>query len=170
MAEICPPEHKHGETSTCYTRHGCRCTPCREWNTGYHYRLRHLHALGRDTPHGHVDATPTVRRLQALARLGWSLPAISVVAGVTHLDRVRAATEVKRSTAKAVAHAYDQLSMRVPTASVRWERAAIARTRNHAARQGWPPPLAWDDEDLDNPHAQPHQPPAMSGVFTLEDA
>lgn len=25
---ICPPDHKHGETSTCYGKHGCRCVSC----------------------------------------------------------------------------------------------------------------------------------------------
>ena len=65
---------------------------------------------------------------------------------------------------------YDAFSMRVPTPATGYQRGSVLKARRHAARQGWPPPLAWDDEDLDNPHAQPHQPPAMSGVFTLEDA
>lgn len=29
----CPPEHQHEGRSTCYLRHGCRCQPCREWNS-----------------------------------------------------------------------------------------------------------------------------------------
>jgi hypothetical protein len=36
---------------------------------------------------------------------------------------------------------YDQLSMQIP------EGRYVARTRNHAERMGWPPPLAWDDID-----------------------
>jgi hypothetical protein len=26
---ICPPEHPHSDTTTCYSNHGCRCDPCR---------------------------------------------------------------------------------------------------------------------------------------------
>jgi len=26
---ICPPEHRHGVTATCYGSHGCRCEGCR---------------------------------------------------------------------------------------------------------------------------------------------
>jgi hypothetical protein len=32
---ICPPEHKHGATSTCYTVHKCRCDECTSSRTGY---------------------------------------------------------------------------------------------------------------------------------------
>lgn len=34
--KICPPEHKHGVTTTCYRHHRCRCEGCRAaWNA-YH--------------------------------------------------------------------------------------------------------------------------------------
>ena len=26
---VCPPDHKHGETLTCYGKHKCRCGDCR---------------------------------------------------------------------------------------------------------------------------------------------
>lgn len=29
-ARVCPPEHKHSQTRTCYVNHSCRCTSCRE--------------------------------------------------------------------------------------------------------------------------------------------
>lgn len=28
-AHMCPSDHKHGETATCYVHHHCRCQPCR---------------------------------------------------------------------------------------------------------------------------------------------
>ena len=31
--EICPDDHKHGETPTCYRAHKCSCVPCCEANT-----------------------------------------------------------------------------------------------------------------------------------------
>lgn len=33
---ICPPEHKHVETYTCYKDHGCRCSPCVEKSRARH--------------------------------------------------------------------------------------------------------------------------------------
>lgn len=27
---ICPPDHRHSETGTCYAHHGCRCRGCRD--------------------------------------------------------------------------------------------------------------------------------------------
>lgn len=32
-SNICPDDHKHGETPTCYRAHKCSCTPCCEANT-----------------------------------------------------------------------------------------------------------------------------------------
>lgn len=26
--KICGPDHRHGETTTCYRNHGCRCADC----------------------------------------------------------------------------------------------------------------------------------------------
>ena len=27
---VCPPDHRHSETGTCYAHHGCRCRGCRD--------------------------------------------------------------------------------------------------------------------------------------------
>jgi hypothetical protein len=37
---ICPPDHKHAETGTCYQHHGCRCDPCREFSSRSQKRAR----------------------------------------------------------------------------------------------------------------------------------
>lgn len=43
---ICPPEHKHHRTSTCYQEHRCRCGPCREQrNARSRRRYAELNAL-----------------------------------------------------------------------------------------------------------------------------
>ncbi|WAC65157.1 hypothetical protein OVA14_07085 [Agrococcus sp. SL85] len=31
---VCPDDHKHDETRTCYARHGCRCDACRARTAG----------------------------------------------------------------------------------------------------------------------------------------
>ncbi|WP_329123945.1 hypothetical protein [Streptomyces sp. NBC_01353] len=42
--------------------------------------------------------------------------------------------------------AYEALSMRTGTS---------AKTRLRAQRSGWAPPLAWDDDTIDDPHGVP---------------
>ena len=70
---ICPPDHAHAATATCYTGHACRCQPCRDAGTEYKYWRSHMVAAGRtDLLDLIVDATGTRRRLQALQALGHS--------------------------------------------------------------------------------------------------
>ncbi|WP_374457737.1 hypothetical protein [Nocardioides sp.] len=96
----------------------------------------------------------TVRRVRALARLGWSCPQIADVAGIpaTTIARLRdhdARRWVGRDDLRdGVALAYAELSMKRPP----WTRWS-SRIAGHAEREGWPPPLAWDDDLIDDPAA-----------------
>lgn len=95
----------------------------------------------------------TIRRLQALCALGWTQGEIATRLGVTrsrvsHLMR-HSNKGVKPETAQAVTAVYDSLSM-----TVRVGREA-GRMRRYAAAKGWAPPLAWDDETIDNAAARP---------------
>lgn len=96
------------------------------------------------------------RRLQSLGRLGWSSSAVARVAGI-NVDTVKQWRRGPRAeihtVGTAIARAYDELSMRLPATNTRHERIAVARTRGHAERNGWPPPLAWDDATIDDPAA-----------------
>lgn len=116
-----------------------------------------LDQLGARIP---VPAIGTRRRLQALQRLGWSLTQIADRAGLTDrqpLDRAMCDDTTSAGTARAVRDVYDQLwDQQPPKATTRGAASAAARVRNKAARLGWHPPLAWDDESIDNPDAQPY--------------
>jgi len=135
------------------------CDACRAAASRYRKGVTWDHVNGRRRtvpPHG------AVRRLQALQRLGWSMPAIARVTGIDHrvLYAVgRRHTAVLRSTHDAIAAAYEQLSMRLPPETTRNERISAVRARRRAERLGYPPPLAWDD--IDDPDAQP------SGIRSL---
>lgn len=148
---VCPPDHTHGENSTCYSRHRCRCDECRERNTGYHYWRRKMHQVGRDMPHGLVDATGTHRRMQALSWLGWSIPQIAGFAGMTPGKgrEILARPLVRRSTAEAVARVYEELSMTVPATGTKAERIRVAGAKTRARNRGWVGPLAWNEIDSD---------------------
>jgi len=98
-----------------------------------------------------IDATGTARRLQALAALGHRYEDVAALLQVGKSRArdltVRHGDLVHRDTAAAVAAVYDELSMVLGPSS---------RSRVLAANRGWPPPLAWDDDAIDDPAAGPH--------------
>lgn len=93
-------------------------------------------------PNRCVPAFGTARRLQALARLGWSLAALARRLDTTersvHRLRTEGSSQVTARTARKVRDLYDALSMTTGPSAVA-AREATAR--------GWLPPLAWDDID-----------------------
>ena len=55
--------------------------------------------------------------------------------------------QVAVATAQLVRELYDELAM---------VTGPSQRARTLAAKHGWAPPLAWDDETIDDPAARPH--------------
>ena len=104
-----------------------------------------------------MPATGTHRRIQALVATGWSQAKIGGRLGMTpanfaammRRDQVTAATE---RAARAV---YDELWNRPPPETGQREKIAAARARNYARANGWAPPLAWDEDQLDAPDGKP---------------
>lgn len=100
---------------------------------------------------GHIGATGAARRLRALAVMGWPAGEVAARAGVAETS-VRAIRIGERATIPvgvhdAIAAVYDALSM---TAGPSKRSTSIALRRH-----GWAPPLAWDDDDIDDPAATP---------------
>lgn len=152
MSHLCPPDHKHGQNLGCYTAHGCRCDDCGAASRDYKYYRDHMRAAGRaDVFDSRVDATGTRRRLQALCALGWSFRELGHRLGVDDalIGRWARATTVRRSTSTRVDELYEQLSGTVPPTTTQAQRFSAARARETARREGWVPPLAWDDIDTD---------------------
>ena len=105
-----------------------------------------------------MDAAGTRRRLQALVAIGWSGRSLAGRLGIepAHLSRIlRGRPAVSAGTARRARALYDELWDQPPTQDTRGERISAAKARAHAARQGWPPPLAWDDDDIDEVGAAP---------------
>lgn len=106
-----------------------------------------------------IDATGTVRRVQALMVLGWSVPQVAARADVDRqvLDAVMLGhrTLITAARAHAVRTAYEQLWNQAPPQGTWHEKGAAARARNKAAAAGWAPPLAWDDDTIDDPATTP---------------
>jgi len=118
-------------------------------------------------PHSRVDATGTRRRLQALIAIGW--PA-ELLADQLHrrpntVHRSMTSASVTARTAHEVAGLYERLCNATPPRATSEQRAAADAARAHAAAQGWPPPLAWDDIDTDtSPSAPTAGPPQRNDI------
>lgn len=104
-----------------------------------------------------VDATGTRRRLQALVSLGWSQSELGRQLGMSpsNFGKTLRARQVVASTARAVAALYDRLWNTPAPADDHRQRISVSRAKRHATLAGWLPPLAWDDETIDDPNYQP---------------
>jgi transcriptional regulator with XRE-family HTH domain len=101
---------------------------------------------------GLVDGTGTARRVQALCAIGWSLTAQAKRSGweAGNYAKLAQGGPVRSATARTVARLYDRLSMTPAPAS-----PSAEQVRKMAATRGWVPPLAWDDDEIDDPAAKP---------------
>ncbi|MCT1515294.1 hypothetical protein [Dietzia cercidiphylli] len=116
-----------------------------------HQRWRHA---ADGTP---VDCTGTSRRLQALVALGHPQSYLAAQLGVQAsnlANPVHGRTQVSARFARRVSELFDELQL-TPGSSTR----AVARAR----QLGWVPPLAWDEEEIDNPAACPSSAAADGG-------
>jgi len=96
-----------------------------------------------------VSITGTTRRLQALVAIGYTQSDLAVRIGITSANSTRLFHGrgcVLASTALRIESIYDQLAM-IPGPS--------GRARAHARKYGWAPPLAWDDDDINDPTTAP---------------
>lgn len=104
-----------------------------------------------------VDAAGTRRRIQALVTIGWSQSRIGVRIGMQpgNFNRTIKADHVQAVTARKVKTIYEELWNQPQTGTDWHSKAAATRARNYAKAHGWLPPLAWDDETIDDPTTSP---------------
>lgn len=105
---------------------------------------------------GMVSACGSIRRLRALAAVGWTFQQIAELGAVRRhiysecVQRGRVYAATRAAIADVYAHLWDETPP---------ESTAARRARLRAQREGWPPPLAWDDgygpHGIDNPDATP---------------
>ncbi len=96
---------------------------------------------------GHVPRIGAQRRIQALMSIGWTHEALAA-AGAPGTARVLSAQGhlMTATRWREVRDVYDQLSM---------TSGPSALTRGWSRSLGYAPPLAWDDETIDDPTAAP---------------
>jgi len=104
-----------------------------------------------------VDGTGTRRRLQALTMLGWTQVRLGRELGVgqTRVNQIINQDRVGAATALTVRDLYERLwNTPAPVVNAA-ERDGATRAKKRAAAAGWAPPMAWDDETIDDPAAEP---------------
>jgi len=104
----------------------------------------------RPNPGGFVPKVGAVRRIRALQAIGHCARDIAAAGSLTERDVYlivnQAGRWITQSRWDAVTEAYDRLSM-TPGHST--------KARAIAAAAGYPPPLAWDEDAIDDPDAGP---------------
>jgi hypothetical protein len=137
------PKTFHG-TYNAYL-YGCRCDDAREVSRLYVKRWRH----GTQPP-ATVPVVGSMRRVRALMRIGYAPTDLAQRIGrhPKTMSEVSLGSNlrVQVETHRRIVRIYDELSM-TPGPSLR----AVA----WAARRGYPPPLCWSDETIDDPSAVP---------------
>jgi hypothetical protein len=103
-----------------------------------------------------IDATGTRRRIQALITLGWTQVFLREKIGVSKkaFQRLLTNSRITADLARRVVPLYDELWKRPPYVT---EVSAVAadKVRQQALKAGFFGPLAWDDDQIDDPAALP---------------
>lgn len=104
-----------------------------------------------------LDSTGTRRRLQALIALGWSVLRLTRHSGIDRqvLDATLTGRDVTAAHARAVRDLYNDLWDQTPEAATPGEARGITLAKRRAAQMSWAPPMAWDDDTIDDPNALP---------------
>jgi lambda repressor-like predicted transcriptional regulator len=148
--------YKHGPDEHGMPGRGCRCAVCNAANLAYRRRRDRLIAYGQWA--GLDPAAGTRRRLQALVFNGWSVRQLAARLGRTQPNlrlTLHRSERVRPDVAAAVRALYDELWDQAPPERDRFERRSVTMARRYARERGWVPPLAWDDDEIDDPAASP---------------
>ena len=149
-------KYEHG-TENCYINNDCRRPECRAAATRAR-KIRRYKTKDQAIPL-RVNAVGSVRRLQALMAMGWSLPRLEEAAGVRpwYYRQIMFAgpAVLDRSRARQISRLYDELWDQEPPQTNRAERFSVSRTKTIARDNGYAPPMAWAGIDMDDPEARP---------------
>lgn len=100
----------------------------------------------------YVPARGAARRIQALVARGWSQAKLADRIGITdqRIGPLLRGGDATAGTVRSIHQVYEELWDQAPPLATHRDRLAASRARNHAQRNGWAPPAAWDDIDHDS--------------------
>lgn len=106
-----------------------------------------------------VNGTGTRRRLQALIVVGWPQSELASRIGWSPSNigkLIHSRCDVAKATADHVRALYEDLwDAAPPEPGSRYAAAGRVQARRSAVERGWVPPMAWDDDTIDDPRALP---------------
>lgn len=109
-------------------------------------------------PKARISGVGTRRRLQALVAVGWTQRRLARELGRSFRNMHRIMFTdmgVTMAFAGQVRELYDRAWSGPPSGMSLRERQASTRARRNAQDRGWAPPMAWDDDTIDDPEAIP---------------
>jgi hypothetical protein len=150
--------HVHG-TARCYNADNCRCLPCtRAWSRHQKVNRHRVATFGARSVLTAVPSVGIARRLQALAVVGWSTEDLAVLLRTAgpNVRRWQLGVHgfVTPTAAARVAAVYDAVWDQPPPGRY------VLKVQRRAAKRGWLPPLAWDEDTIDDPGVGPTVPSA----------
>lgn len=105
-----------------------------------------------------ISGLGTARRVQALTANGWAQIVIAHELGIkpAHMTAiVLYGRAVTKELADKTRELYDELWDKQPPTNTPYEKRLANAARTIAKRNKWAPPLAWDDDTLENPDSRP---------------
>lgn len=104
-----------------------------------------------------VSSVGMVRRIRALCAIGWPLEWQARRMGMTRnqIDHALYGGGTSAWKAQRVRELYDELRETPPVLSTPAEKSSSRAVEARARRMGWAPPIAWDDDEIDDPDATP---------------
>lgn len=88
VRHVCPPDHRHNLTGTCYNQHRCRCASCTKAIADTARNRHRAKVYGRYVPPDFVDAEPVREHIARLQEFGLGVNRIGSLAGVAMIQRV----------------------------------------------------------------------------------
>lgn len=104
-----------------------------------------------------IDATGTRRRLQALMCLGYSKQELGrrIDVAPSNMTALMKRDQVVAGTARKVTALYEQLWNKPAIGTEQRSRISVSRSISYARQHRYAPPLAGDDDTIDDPTASP---------------
>lgn len=121
--------------------------------------------------HACIDATGSLRRLRALVTIGWSQRQLAERLGMSeaNFSMLMRQDQVTAIKARRIRALYEELWDQLPPTGTRYAAAAVTRAQRMAREAGWAPPMAWDDDAIDDPTAEPDIGERGSTVLDLDE-
>ena len=152
----CPPDHKHGLTTTCYVSHRCRCSKCVN-HMAKHEKRADAYAKYAHTP---LTAEPDQkvvssrgfrRRVEALMLRGWTGQRIANEMGLpyAYFEQLLDSATITFEAHAAMKVTFSYLWNRPLNLRGEQERRESEEIIQYAKLANFVPGLAWDDIDHD---------------------